>query len=208
MRVLSLSRSELESVLASALKLDFPYADEVHRKLLDQEGRPRIPAAVLALFGYTQSNTIQLLYIQRTDSVATHKGQMAFPGGRGEDQESSVDTALRETEEEVGIARGSVKIIGGLPPLVTVSDYWVQPWVGMLSEPIETVPLTLDPRETADSVWVPLEVLLHPDTYRREQLSVGEATYPIEVFQVEKYRIWGATGVMTKNLLDRIKILG
>jgi 8-oxo-dGTP pyrophosphatase MutT (NUDIX family) len=113
-------------------------------------------------------------------------------------------TSLRETEEEVGIGRDLIHVVGRIPSLLTITGYWIQPFVGILKCSIEEAPFTLDPAETAGAYWISLQTLLHPDTYQRELFAVGSVRYPIDVFQVDQHRIWGATGAMTKNLLDRL----
>ena len=172
------------------------------------------PASVLVLFAYPQVPAQpgkpevlpSLLYIRRTEEVETHKGQIAFPGGHTEPEELDHPelTALRETEEEVGISRDHVKLYGRLPALFTPTGYLIQPFVGVLNRPLEEVSLTLDPQETAEAIWVPLDVLLCPGVYQAQTFQVGSGNYPIDVYQYQHHRIWGATGSMTKNLLDRL----
>src|SRR5690242_4689117 len=102
-----------EEKLASALTIDLPYEDQSRR-----EFNAQFPSAVLVLIGHlTQENTRSLLYIQRTETVETHKGQAAFPGGisEPEDQGEDAKTALRETQEEVGISPDSITVLGKLP---------------------------------------------------------------------------------------------
>jgi 8-oxo-dGTP pyrophosphatase MutT (NUDIX family) len=210
--LLELTADGFEKVLTSALKMEFPYVDRAPRNL------EPTPAAVLLLFGYHPDRRgPSLLYIRRTESVATHKGQMAFPGGLCEAQDEVLQmegeglnlcrfavTALRETEEEVGISRSLVRVLGQMPTLITVTGYLIQPVVGVLKPYLNEISLILDADEIAEAIWIPLETLLHPDTYRRETIAVGDVRYPIDVFQVNHHRIWGATGSMTKNLLDRL----
>jgi 8-oxo-dGTP pyrophosphatase MutT (NUDIX family) len=145
---------------------------------------------------------------QRTETVETHKGQMALPGGGLDPGEDALMAALRETEEEVGIDRGLVEVLGRLPDLTTVTGFQVTPVVGVLREEIVRVSLSPNAHEIAEAFWIPWSVLTHPDTYRRELLRVGPVQYPTHVYQVKHYRIWGATGSMIKNLLDRVEALG
>jgi 8-oxo-dGTP pyrophosphatase MutT (NUDIX family) len=214
MKILGLPQEQFEKVIESALQLDLPYLDRGSRELEIQPEESHVPAAVLVLFAFPgqEGSRIQetkepfLLFIRRTELVGTHKGQMAFPGGHcePEDLEGPVTTALRETEEEVGIPREKVQILGKLPPMVTITKYFIQPVVGLLKCPWSEVPLQLDSSEIADAIWIPLRVLLDSRTYRREVISAGPVNYPIHVYQVDHHRIWGATGSMTKNLLDRL----
>ena len=200
--------AEFRQKLLAALALDIPYPE---RSPL-QGGRA---ASVLFLFGYTNGTPdgLAALITRRTDFVGTHKGQMAFPGGVSEPdelggREGRIRTALRETEEEVGIPPAFVEVLGTLPALATVSGFEITPVVGLLRKPVEQVALDLNTGEIAEALWVPLSTFLDPGTYGAEFVRLGEVNYPIHVYQVQEHRIWGATGSMIKNLLDRLQSLG
>ena len=209
---------EFQQMIESALLLDLPY-DEGNRTDFSADAQKQAtPASVLILFGNSTGSSIEtsggslgfspsLLFTRRSETVETHKGQIAFPGGLCEkgDCEDPAITALRETEEEVGIPRTEIRVIGELPPLLTATRFVIRPIVGILIQAVEMVELRLSPAETAEAMWIPLEILFNPNTYRSELFDVGTRQYPIDVFQVDHYRIWGATGTMTKNLLDRIQ---
>jgi 8-oxo-dGTP pyrophosphatase MutT (NUDIX family) len=210
------TQAEFESKIQAALCLKLDY-EERSLKMPARE-KKATPAAVLVLFGYSNQEenpekSAHILLTRRTESVETHKGQMAFPGGRSELEDDhechqelrgAIMTALRETEEEVGIPKSEVRILGRLPLLMTVTDYLIAPIVGVLTQPIESIALELDSIETAEAIWIPYSVLSDPNTYRRELIAVGAVKYPIHVYQVKEHRIWGATGSMMKNLLDRL----
>ncbi len=197
-----LSVAALRRILGEALSLELPYPERPPRP----GGKP---AAVLALFGEHEGEPA-LLLTRRTETVDTHKGQMAFPGGKAEPHEigmgdGAVRTALRETDEEVGIPASRIEVVGELPGLWTVTGFWVTPVVGFLRGPAHEVEIRVQAMEIAETLWIPLARLLAPGTYARELMKVGAVNYPIHVFQVDQYRIWGATGAMIKNLLDRIE---
>jgi 8-oxo-dGTP pyrophosphatase MutT (NUDIX family) len=200
---------EFRQKLVSALSLEFPYPERVRLN----GGRA---AAVLILIGREREGRsfhgLSTLITRRTELVGTHKGQMAFPGGVSEPEELSganglVWTALRETDEEVGISPDLVEVLGQLPPLTTITGFEVTPVVGFLRKPIEQIELKLNEHEIAEALWVPLATLMEPTTYSTELKRVGQMDYPIHVYQVSGYRIWGATGSMIKNLLDRMQSL-
>lgn len=202
MSSLSVELSAFAARLQAALALELPYPE---RAPFDS-GQP---ASVLALFA-RHAGEISLLMTKRTETVETHKGQMAFPGGRCEPDELGSEAgfaraALRETEEEVGIARQEVQLVGRLPGMWTVTGYWIHPFVGLLARDAEEVPILIDPIETAETLWIPLAQLQHPDIYRREFRQVGAVNWPIHVYQIGPHRIWGATGALIKNLLDRLE---
>jgi 8-oxo-dGTP pyrophosphatase MutT (NUDIX family) len=175
-------------------------------------------AAVLVIFAKSRSaaednpSGISLLVTRRTESVQSHQGQMSFPGGRCEPEELTRGnlalTALRETEEEVGIARDLIRIVGELPEMTTITQYRVRPFVGILEMPLEEITLNPAPDEVAEALWVPWSVLTHASTYQKEMIRRGDVQFPTHVYTVQGRRIWGATGAMIKNLLDRFQRIG
>lgn len=204
-------RQKLEEALALDHRYLSPELERAAKGLLSILGHPlKEPlkrASVLVLWGFSKTGEAALLYTKRTEGVETHKGQMAFPGGYCEpsDHETPFLTALRETEEEVGILHDEVQVIGELPSLPTVSGFLIQPVVGMLKGPIEQVRFKLSRDEIAEAFWVPWPLLTDPTTYRLEIQPIQGQRFPIHVYQVKHYRIWGATGAITKNLLDRLE---
>jgi 8-oxo-dGTP pyrophosphatase MutT (NUDIX family) len=198
----------LESKLAAGLALDLPY-----RRQESQLIESGTPAAVLVLIGLVSSIQDPEIFItRRTDLVETHKGQFAFPGGVCDPEDhldqGLVTTALRETYEEVGIQPSEVKIVGRLPELWTVTGFLVTPVVGLLKPLVEEVQLSPSPNEISEMFWISLRQLSGPGVYRKEYYQLGQVRYPIDVFQVGERRIWGATGSILKNLLDRLSLLG
>jgi 8-oxo-dGTP pyrophosphatase MutT (NUDIX family) len=203
--------SEFEARLKKALSLDLPYSERLLRT-------PDQTAAVLAVIAKRAQHEVEnpsglsLLVTRRTDTLQSHQGQMAFPGGRCEPEELAqcnlALTALRETEEEVGISRHLVRVVGALPDLITVTNYKVTPYVGILESPLEDVVLRPAPDEVAEAIWVPWSVLTRESTYQKEMIRRGDIQFPTHVYTVDGRRIWGATGAMIKNLLDRFGRIG
>jgi len=196
------AKNDFRSRLASASRLEHPYS--VPSPLL-VEG---IPASVLIVWGFSVSDEEpQVLLTRRTQKVETHKGQMAFPGGgRDPEDDSVVATALREAQEEVGLEPAHIEVLGTLPEMWTITNYLVTPVVAVLRPSIEELSLVLNEHEIDESLWVPLSRLQR--SYRREHLARGTIRYPIDVFLEEPYRVWGVTGTLLKNLLERLDRLG
>lgn len=183
-------------------------------------------AAVLMLFAAEEPDRGEpsLLITQRTQTVESHKGQMAFPGGMSEESDlpqteaagdeiahRRIATALRETWEEVGIPPQIVQVHGALPELWTVSEFLVTPIVATANVPLSKIPLVASPLETAQAFWIPFSKLVSPETYSEEVREFRGSRYPMPVFNVGRsgeYKIWGATAAMIKNLLDRLRSLG
>jgi 8-oxo-dGTP pyrophosphatase MutT (NUDIX family) len=158
-------------------------------------------------FQKEQNGDPSVLLIRRTETVETHKGQMAFPGGMRDPEDlTETSTAIRESQEEVGLCSENLQILGVLPQLATGTGFLVSPVLAWLHEPIDTIQLVLNPEETAEVIWVPRSELLK--TYRREWIPYGSVKYPTDVFLKDPYRVWGVTGALLKNLLDRLDRLG
>lgn len=195
--------------LQLALAKDLPYA---HRQpqLAENKG---VNAAVLVLLAAHEGSP-SVLITRRTLTVETHRGQMAFPGGIHEPSDADLlATALRETEEEIGIAPARIQVQGTLPPLHTLSTgFWIHPAVGFLDQPAEQVPLLPNPQEIDLAFWIPLQKLLEPGVFRIENVPLADRSIRSPVFQIEsawgKHQIWGATAAILRNFLDRMNRVG
>ncbi|MBL8055927.1 MAG: CoA pyrophosphatase [Anaerolineales bacterium] len=159
------------------------------------------PAAVLVPL-YRANGEWHLLLTQRTHTVETHKGQVAFPGGRAEAEDESPEvTALRETEEEIGLPRDQVAVIGRLDELLTVTQYRVTPVVGLIPWPWD---FTLSTAELSAVFGVPLRWLADPanlEIQHRQPLVPGPAV-PVYYHYFGEYTIWGATARIIRNFLE------
>jgi 8-oxo-dGTP pyrophosphatase MutT (NUDIX family) len=159
------------------------------------------PAAVLVpLIDRAQGVTV--LLTQRTADMPSHAGQVAFPGGRCQDDDAdAVATALRETEEEVGLDRRFVEVVGAVDRYRTGTGYDITPVVGIVRPGFVT---RADPREVADVFEVPLGHFLDERNHRIDSRQVGEGANRRDrryyaMPYGERY-IWGATAGMLKNL--------
>lgn len=148
-----------------------------------------------------------VLLTRRTDHLRDHAGQISFPGGRAETHdEDAVATALREAEEEVGLARRHVDVIGALPHYTTVTGFIVTPVVALVQPGFD---LALDPFEVAEAFEVPLAFLMNPAHHQRHAFDFGGAqrrflSMPWVAAGADgaprQYFIWGATAAMLRNL--------
>ena len=155
-----------------------------------------------------RADGLHVLLTRRTAHLRDHAGQISFPGGRSElDDVDAVATALRETEEEVGLDRSHIEIIGMLPVYYTVTSYAVTPVVALV-EPGFT--LTLDAFEVDQAFEVPLQFLMAPANHRRHSVLLGgqqrqflsmpwPQTQPLPGDE-PPFFIWGATAAMLRNL--------
>jgi len=166
------------------------------------DGAGRDPAALTAAAVLvpivTHPGELSVLFTQRTTHLKSHAGQISFPGGRAEPGDASPEfTALRETQEEIGLAPERAEILGRLPDYFTRTGYRVTPVVGLLMPPLELAP---DPREVEEVFEVPLAFLLDPSNHRREAREIQGRDASYYVLQYGGRRIWGATAGMLVNL--------
>jgi len=164
---------------------------------------PPRPAAVLVPIVAHRSGPTVLL-TERTAHLHDHAGQVAFPGGRMDPEDSgAVATALRETQEEIGLAPERIEILAELPVYLTGTGYRVTPIVGLVEPGFE---LTLDAFEVAEAFEVPLAFLMNPRHHERRRVVHGEIdrTFYAMPWRCERrsreYFIWGATAAMLRNL--------
>ncbi|AZG08000.1 CoA pyrophosphatase [Pigmentiphaga sp. H8] len=147
---------------------------------------------------------IQIMLTQRTAHLHDHAGQVSFPGGRVEPSDSSVtDAALRETEEETGLPRGLVEVIGQLPDYFTGTGFRVVPLVGLVRPDFAPRP---DPFEVAEVFEVPLRFLMDPSNHRLHSAALpagGLRSYYSMPWK--QFFIWGATAGMLRNLYQFLR---
>jgi 8-oxo-dGTP pyrophosphatase MutT (NUDIX family) len=159
--------------------------------------RPPTPAAVLVPL-VVREQAPSVLLTRRTDHLHHHPGQISFPGGRLEvDDASPVHAALRETEEEIGLARSHVELIGALPDYLTGTGFRVTPVVGLVHPPFD---LTLDAFEVAEAFEVPLAHFLDPRNHQEHSILHEGRMRRFHAMPWHGYFIWGATAGILMSL--------
>jgi 8-oxo-dGTP pyrophosphatase MutT (NUDIX family) len=149
-----------------------------------------IPASVLFPI-VLRENGASVLLTQRTDHLRDHPGQVSFPGGRVEPDDSSpAHTALREAQEEIGLAAEHVEIVGYLPEYRTGTGFRVTPVVALVRPPFELSP---DKQEVADIFEVPLAFLMDPSNHQQRLIHNRGKLRPYFAMPYGDYFIWGAT---------------
>lgn len=160
---------------------------------------PLIPAAVLVPL--VQRDGIHtVLLTERTAHLADHAGQVAFPGGRAQAGDADpIATALRETQEEIGLPSDCITVIGRLDTYVTITGYEVTPVVGLLNAPYKA---RAEPNEVAAIFEVPLSLVIDRANYERQSREVEGLTRNFFVLPFPGHCIWGATAAMLMNLAE------
>lgn len=159
------------------------------------------PAAVLVpLVEHPDGFTI--LLTQRTEHLHDHAGQISFPGGRVEPQDSGIiDTALRETKEEIGLNPDHIDVVGYLDTYETVTGYLITPVVSFVTPGFR---LRIDSFEVADAFEIPLDFILDPGNHQIHSRMRNGAERRYYVFEYGDRYIWGATAGMLMNLYRRL----
>lgn len=158
------------------------------------------PAGVLGVLTVTGAQA-EVLVVVRPGTLRFHAGQVAFPGGSFEESDGNLwETALREAQEEVGIRRQDVVRVGALPPVhISVSGFTIRPWLAWAEH---RPPLCPDPAEVESAFWVSLSELRA--VRRRVYRERAGIRFLTPEFPVHGVIIWGATGRMLEELLDRL----
>jgi 8-oxo-dGTP pyrophosphatase MutT (NUDIX family) len=192
--------------VSSASRSRTEVAQRLRAVLLDPEAAAalevhgRIDAAVLVPL-YLSDGVLHAVFTKRRDDMRRHAGEISFPGGRQDEDETDLRrTALRESEEEIGLDAGDVELIGALQPTPTIAtNYAVYPFVGLI-EPGRNW------RPSATEVAEVLEFPLHRlrEGYARRRLLRRGVPFRTDVYCVDEHLIWGATARIVADLLERV----
>lgn len=185
--------------------------DDVRRLMsayspITQTPEPSPPPAGVLLILHERPAGPHVIFQKRTDSVRDHKGQISFPGGATDPGDASVlNTALRETEEEIGVDPSDIEVLGQLDDMVTVSNFLVTPFVGWLDRfPYEW---HFSDHEVAYLLEVPLDHLRDPRNLIPDRRVINGREYEFQSYQFGNDLIWGATARMLGNFLDILAAL-
>lgn len=181
--------------------VDYPDSKSRARAFAEGELIAR-PAAVLVPL-VPRDEGLHVILTRRTDHLSDHAGQISFPGGRQEDHDNTLEeTALRETEEEIGLARVHIELVGRLDDYYTVTGYQVTPVVGLITPPFDLAP---DAHEVAEVFEVPLEFILEPRNQKLQTVTFEGVKRRYFAIPYREYYIWGATAGMLVNFSEVLK---
>lgn len=183
--------------------------DRVEQALADYTPRkvenPTAAAAAVLVLIHPRAGEPHVIFTERTNHVEHHKGQMSFPGGACDDEDDCHETtALRETWEEIGVEREHVRVIGTLDDMVTISNFRVTPFVGVL-EYEGAYPYSINDHEVARVVEVPLTFLLEEGNMELEVRQHQGREVLVPAFSYNGHRIWGATARMLHQLIELLR---
>jgi 8-oxo-dGTP pyrophosphatase MutT (NUDIX family) len=190
------------------VSLDAEYAQRLGELLLSPEesvelDAPRGVVAAVLIPLYLANGALHAVFTKRNADLRRHAGEISFPGGRRDSDEELRETALREAEEEIGLARGDVEIVGALPPTGTiVTNYVIYPFVGLIEPPSKFRP---NPIEVDAVVELSLPALVAG--FERKRLIRRGVPIKTDTYTVEGCFIWGATARIVGTLLERLRPL-
>jgi 8-oxo-dGTP pyrophosphatase MutT (NUDIX family) len=173
-----------------------------NRKLraADSDKKRLKPSSVLLLL-FVENDELFVCLIKRPVTMKHHAGQVALPGGRHEPGETPLETALRETWEEIGITAGKIEILGSLSELfVDVSGFLIHPFVGWLSE---KPTFKINPAEVEKTLLFPL--LKFKDELDETELETISGKLKVPCFHFEGEIIWGATAMILAEFYDAVE---
>jgi 8-oxo-dGTP pyrophosphatase MutT (NUDIX family) len=169
---------------------------KTNRKILKR--KDLAPAAVLVPIVF-RNDRPHLIVTKRTMTVATHKGQISFPGGMRElEDRDEIENALRETHEEIGLDPQSVEVLGIMDDFETITGFVVTPVVGFVAS---KAPLQADPTEVAQIIEVPIDDFSNSDCHQLIRGEQDNVPYKFHSYAIQGHTIWGATGGIIYQLL-------
>ena len=152
------------------------------------------------LIAVSDSKVPELIYTLRSNKVGSHGGEVSFPGGMYEEQDDSLEnTALRESEEETGLDRKKVEILGPIDTVVSRFNISVTPYVGVVPHDIE---LNDNSDEIEACFRVPLSFLLRDERHRNDEINRNGDIFFMPAYEYNSYIIWGLTAMMTVDFLN------
>ena len=189
----------------------------IKKKLRAFDSRERISlkddfftsSAVLFSIMPYEEKPYDLVIIHRTDRGSRHRGEMSFPGGKFDpDIDNSLkDTALRETEEEIGVSKDKIKILGCLDDFPTMTKYIITPFIGIIDT---NQKLIKDEREVQEILKIPIDFFVSKKNFREQAIDIEGKKFPIFYFNYKNkensktYTIWGATAYMISTFIELI----
>ena len=180
------------------------HPDNSINKLMSLRSRALRKASVLIpITRHKPGKNSEIVLTVRSENLNSHPGQISLPGGSEEAIDSDVvATALRESQEEIGLVQGDVEVIGRLGDMALPSGFQITPIVGLIEPDLDYVPC---PIEVAEIFHAPLSLLINPDSYKSTSMAYDNQSRKILELQFKRFRIWGATAAILYHLAQMIE---
>ena len=180
------------------------HPDNSVNKMMSLRPSPLRKASVLIpITRHKPGKNSEIVLTVRSENLNSHPGQISLPGGSEEAIDSDVvATALRESQEEIGLVQGDVEVIGRLGDMALPSGFQITPIVGLIEPDLEYAPC---PIEVAEIFHAPLSLLINPDSYKSTSMAYDNQSRKILELQFKRFRIWGATAAILYHLAQMIE---
>lgn len=163
----------------------------------------RAAAVLVVLIEPSKGNKLEVLLTKRASHLRHHPSQVSFPGGKVEEQDNTlIDTALREAQEEIGLNPKSLTVVGQMKPYQTVSGFYITPVIALASS---SQPYRLDENEVSEVFHVPLQHFLSTEDHHIVVSSKAGKEHNVHFFPYQGRNIWGATAVILKDLATQLR---
>jgi 8-oxo-dGTP pyrophosphatase MutT (NUDIX family) len=175
----------------------------VNKMMLERPTTLRKASVLIPITRHRPGKNSEIVLTVRSENLNSHPGQISLPGGSEEVIDTDViATALRESEEEIGLAQGDVEVIGRLGDMALPSGFQVTPIVGLIEPDLKYVPC---PIEVAEIFHAPLSLLMNPGSYKSTSMTYDNQSRKVLELQYERFRIWGATAAILYHLAQMIE---
>ncbi len=188
-------------------QVDVPELNRPHSRPPELPGTGRVAAVMMLIYREPANGESILVLTKRHAKLSKHASQISFPGGRQDRGESLLQTAIRETNEEIGVATSNIEVLGQLNPVyIPPTDFLVTPFVGWhTGQPV----FVRSQHEVEQIIKTPLSYLIEPTT-----LVVGDVVHSngqsriVPFYRVDHHKVWGATAIMLGELIERLSRVG
>jgi len=175
----------------------------VNKMMLGRPEALRKASVLIPVTRHSEAKPSEIVLTVRSENLNSHAGQVSLPGGSEEiDDSDSIATALRESEEEIGLDRNKVEVIGRLGDMALPSGFLITPIIGLIETDLEFVPC---PIEVAEIFHAPLSLLMNTDSYKSTSMTYDSKARKILEIQFKQFRIWGATAAILYHLAQKIE---
>jgi len=177
--------------------------DSVNKMMTGRSNALRKASVLIPITRHKPGKNSEIVLTVRSENLNSHPGQISLPGGSEEAIDSDVvATALRESEEEIGLAQSDVEVIGRLGDLALPSGFQITPIVGLIEPDLEYIPCSI---EVAEIFHAPLSLLMNLNSYKPTSMTYDNQSRKVLELQFERFRIWGATAAILYHLAQVVE---